>query len=164
DPEALLGNLMGDFVRGNCRDAFTDRIWLGIERHRQIDAYTDAHALVRASRRRVQGAIRRYAGILVDVFYDHFLARDWSTYGEIPLAEFAPGVYDLVDARATMLPERLQRLLPAMRAENWLVSYAELPGIDRALRRLSRRLRRENSLGEGVADLTADYDGFAADF
>jgi acyl carrier protein phosphodiesterase len=163
-PEALIGNLMGDFARGSMLEGYSEGIREGIRLHRKIDAYTDTHPVVIESKRRISPANRRYAGILIDVFYDHFLARDWETYSPLPLADFTAGVYDLLRDRLDHLPEPLQRLAPRMIAEDWLTSYAELPGIEQALRRVARRLKRENQLPTATVELEAHYNALAGDF
>src|SRR6476469_1163611 len=96
-PESILGNLLGDFVK--CQAAFNIypiAIKKGIQLHRQVDAYTDSHAVVRESKKLISNINKRYAGIIIDVFYDHFLAKNWLTYSSIPLNEFAANVYAIL--------------------------------------------------------------------
>lgn len=163
-PESLLGNLLGDFLKGVSLEQFPDPVRRGIQQHLRVDAFTDSHPLFRRSRARVQPPHRRYAGVLVDVFYDHFLARHWHEYSPVPLPTFAGEFYTVLEAHQALLPEPLRRMAPRMAAEDWLCSYARLDGIDRTLRRLSRRLSRENGLGEAIVELEREYAALETDF
>ena len=159
-PALLTGGLLGDFVKGRVGDTFAPAVRTGIELHRAIDAYTDAHALVVTSRALIAPARRRFAGILVDVFYDHFLARHWPRHAELPLARFTQHVYAVLWPQRDSFPERLQRILPWMRADDWLASYAELDAVDAALRGIARRFHyaeRARPLADGIDDLQARY-------
>lgn len=161
---SLLGNLMGDFVRGRLRGDHPPAIELGIRLHRRVDSYTDRHPRVVASRRRLRPPFRRYAGILVDVFYDHFLARDWARLHDQPLEVFAARVYAALEANPELLGERLRRAAPYFRRHDLLVSYRELGGIEHALAGLSARLSRRNPLGAGLIELQRNYAGLENDF
>ena len=168
DPELQLGGLMGDFVKGP-RESFDRDLSAGtidgIELHRRIDSFADAHPAFRASRQRVSAGRRRYAGVMVDMFYDHLLARHWSRYCDQPLAAFAAQTYALMSAHQAVLPPRLRRTLPRMQAEDWLCAYAEPSGVGSALDGISiHRIRRANPLAGAVEELLAGYEGFESDF
>lgn len=164
-PLLRLGNLCGDFVRGIDLAELHPELQRGVHQHRAVDAFVDAHPLVRASRERLDPPFRRFAGVLVDVFYDHFLARDWDRFGDgAPLSAFAAAVHGDLREHLDLLPERLQRAVPWMRHEQWLVGYAEIAGIDAVLRRMAQRLSRETPLGAGAAQLRAHYVGLESDF
>ena len=163
-PRALVGSLAADFVKGRVPEDQNDEVRRAILLHRQIDGFTDRHPIHAESRRRVAPPRRRYAGVLVDLFYDHFLAAEWSRYSAVPLEQYCARVYAVLIEHAALLPPRLQARLPVMAAEDWLGSYATFAGIDRALRGLSRRVRRENPLAGGVEELAASYDLFRDDF
>jgi acyl carrier protein phosphodiesterase len=163
DPGQLIGNLAADFLNGPC--PYTHPALLaGIARHRLVDRFTDAHPAFRASRRRIAPPHHRYAGVLVDLFYDHLLAVHWEHYAGLPLDDFSAWVYGQLEAHHSLLPPRLQRAAPRMIAEHWLGQYARPAGVARALHGLSRRSRRATDLTPAVADLTAHYDHFADDF
>lgn len=165
DPMLVIGNLCGDFVAGVDLTRLPPELRRGILQHRAIDRFVDAHAVMLRSRQRLGPGLRRFAGVLVDVFYDHFLARDWDAFGDgRPLPAFAAATYALLDEHAAVLPDRLRDALPAMRAQDWLASYARLDGIDRALARMAARLRRPSPLGNGGAALRAAYAGLGSDF
>lgn len=162
---SLIGSLMGDFVHGRLPPGrFPLDIERGIRLHRRVDSFTDAHAAVRASRRRLRSPFRRYGGILIDMFYDHFLARDWEMFHDQPLSEFAQRTYALLEARTEVLAEALRRAVPHFRSCDLLVSYRNPSGIERALHGLSRRLSRPNPLPSGISELTRNYHQFERDF
>lgn len=160
----MLGNFLGDFVRLGEEARYGVAMRRGIRLHRRIDGFTDAHPVFRRSRRRVRDSLRRYGGISVDLFYDHILAVTFAEYHEVNLEAFAEQVYRLLQMNETTLPPRLRSILPAMIRDNWLVSYRELEGIERALRGISRRLSRPIDLAASTEELRLHYDAFAADF
>lgn len=164
DDDALLGSLMGDFVKGPLAAHPADDLRRGMALHRRIDSYTDAHPIVRDSRNRISAARRRYAGIMVDMFYDHFLARDWTRYHEQPLADFAQRVYALLLRNRERLPERLARITPYMAEQDWLSSYRAIESIHVALERMGTRLTRGNALRGAAGELVVHYDALEADF
>lgn len=162
--DALLGSLMGDFVKGPLGERYPGAIGAAIALHRRIDSFTDAHPRVLGSRTRIGAPRRRYAGIMIDVFYDHFLARHWRDYRDEPLGDFTRRVYALLERRQAELPERLQAVAARMAARDWLGSYAEAKNVGRALEGIGTRLRRGNGLIGAGGDLERDYAGFEADF
>lgn len=164
-PLLRLGNLCGDFVRGVDLSTLPADLQRGIHQHRAIDRFVDGHPLVRRARGRLPAPFRRLSGVLVDVFFDHFLARDWAIHGDgSTLREFADGSYELLQRHVAVLPPRLSRAVPAMRREDWLASYAELAGIDAILQRMARRLSRPTGLELGGELLRADYTALGLDF
>lgn len=164
EPDWWVGSLLADFSRGVDLTAFSPAVRKAVTLHFRLDAFTDAHPVVRESKARIRPPHRRYAGVLVDVFYDHFLARLWEDYSEVPLATFASRVYAALAEREALLPERMRRACAAMISDDWLRSYCEVSGIDAALRRMSRRLTRENHLDTGAEALRAEYEALEDDF
>lgn len=164
DDDALLGSLMGDFVKGPLSAHPADAVRRGMALHRRVDTYTDAHPIVRDSRNRISAERRRYAGIMIDMFYDHFLARDWARYHEQPLAEFAQRVYAMLLRNRERLPERLARIAPYMATQDWLSSYRAIESIHVALERMGTRLTRGNALRGAAGELVLHYDALEADF
>jgi len=160
-PELLIGGLLGDFVKGRERlQQYSLAVCAGIHLHRAIDRYTDAHAIVHASCALISPARRRFAAILVDVFYDHFLARHWQRYADLPLEEFTQQVYSTLLPHIASYPERLQCILPRMAADDWLASYAEIESVDAALHGIARRFQRYPRavvLADGVQELLLNY-------
>ena len=165
DPDARLGNLLGDFVQGADLGALPGRIRAGILAHRRIDAFADAHPVFRRSRARISAPLARFSGVLVDVFYDHFLARDWERWHpDLSLDAFCARVYADLDLGSAWLPPRFRRAAPIMVREDWLGSYREIAGIETALAHMAGRLRRPSRLGEGGRELRASYRALGDDF
>jgi acyl carrier protein phosphodiesterase len=159
-----VGGLMGDFVKGSLPGALPADLAAGVELHRRIDSFADSHVAFRASRQRMSAARRRYAGVLVDMFYDHLLARHWSRFHPQPLKVFTGESYALLRLRAAHLPPRLASFLPSMEGDDWLASYAEVDTIAYALERMSQRIVRTNPLAGAAEELQRDYAAFEADF
>jgi acyl carrier protein phosphodiesterase len=139
EPLAIVGNFMADAVKGRDLSRFPAAVEQGIRRHRAIDSFTDEHPLQRAGRERVRAHAGRYAGVAMDLFYDHLLAVEWSRWHAEPLSDFAQRMYALLHAHEHLLPERTRQMLPYMVQGDWLTSYATTEGLARALHGLSRR-------------------------
>ncbi len=166
-PERLAGALLGDFVKGPLDGRFPPAVRAAIALHRAIDRYTDRHPLVQEGRSLVSAGRRRFAGILVDVFFDHFLACHWKRYCDRPLERFTGEVYATLLARRHGFPERLQRMLPRMASEDWLAAYRDLWAVEAALNGIARRLSRFDRarvLGGAIEELTGHYAGFEGRF
>jgi acyl carrier protein phosphodiesterase len=163
-PESLLGNFLGDFVKGSIEHLYTDEIRKGIDLHRKVDIYTDSHPMFCSSKSKIDPQLRRFAGILIDVFYDHFLAKNWERYSDITLDNFSESFYQILQDYQEILPESVKLRLPDIIAADLLGSYREIEGIDRALHRISAKLKRPNHLAAGLKDLKANYDSLELDF
>lgn len=163
-PASILGNMLGDFVDGEFRQHYSAEICRGILLHRAVDKFTDNHPVFRRSKSRLDGRYRLLKGIVVDVFYDHFLACRWSDYSPQPLEDFCKQVYRIFEAHNHLVPARLQHILPRMISENWLLSYRERDGIARVLKGLSGRLSRPNHLADSIAELDHYYAVLEGDF
>jgi len=155
---------MGDFVKGPLDARDGSALSSALTLHRRIDTYTDAHPVVAVSRSRISAARRRFAGILVDMFYDHFLARHWSDYSTVPLNQFTARVYGVLLSHRDELPERLRYIAPHMARTDWLGSYRHLEAVGAALDRIGNRLKRGNFLLGSIEELVANYAALEADF
>ena len=155
DAELMLGSLIGDFVRGRIDPALPPKVRAGIALHRAIDAYTDAHADVAAARALFVPPFRRYAGILLDMWFDHLLARQWTRFGEDELDAFSDRVRDLLALNADLVPERMRGFVGYLEANDLPAAYRDTAMIGQALRGMSRRLKRANPLGEALPVLVA---------
>jgi acyl carrier protein phosphodiesterase len=164
DPDSRVGSLMGDFVKGRVGDDYKPSVREGILLHRKVDSFTDAHPIIRQSKARISPGFRRYAGILVDIFYDHFLATHWHHWSDVSLDEFANEVYDILRERHDAFPESMQRSMRYMVSRRLLQSYREIGGIHDALRGIETRLRRPSRLGESVRELELNYPALRSDF
>jgi acyl carrier protein phosphodiesterase len=164
NPQFRIGNLLPDLVPASALSGLSPDILRGADQHRRIDAFTDRHPVVRRSISRVTPDFRRFGGILVDVFYDHFLARDWENYSSTPLQEFTAEIYDSFDRCRPEIPPEALVHLKHMRESDWLCAYREIDGILTALERLGLRFRRPVPLGNAISVLRDNYDELHADF
>ncbi len=162
---SMAGNLMGDYVKGRLDDGrWEESILEGIRLHRRVDAWTDDHVLFRCSRDRIRPELRRWSGILVDLYWDHALARCWDDLSAEPLPVFTARVYDELGNARSILPERMHRFVDYMISTDLLAAYAEVEGIRGALLGMSMRIRRENPLADAASDLPEIYPGIETDF
>jgi acyl carrier protein phosphodiesterase len=159
-PDAITGAMLGDFVKGRVPDHWGAEVQAAIVLHRDIDRYTDRHPAVVASRALISAERRRFAGVMVDIFFDHFLARHWPRYHSHSLPDFAREVYRVLLPRRATFPERLRRIVPFMAADDWLSSYADIVAVDATLNGIARRFRypeRAQVLTTAVAELERNY-------
>jgi acyl carrier protein phosphodiesterase len=165
DPNLMVGNFIGDFVKGKIALAeFHPEIIKGIELHRAIDEFTDSHEVVTASKNRLRPKYRHYSGVIVDVFYDHFLAKNWNTYHPELLPDFADKAYGVIQSYDAILPKEVKFMMPYMIKGNWLVNYSSTEGIHRALSGMARRTPYESKMEQSVEDLRENYDDFKNEF
>lgn len=136
----------------------------GILLHREIDFYTDAHPIVSMSKDKLRKRYRHYAGVIVDMYYDYFLAKNFAQYSDIPLEDFAQSSYEVMQKHWEIIPSKAQGMLPYMIKGNWLVNYAKPEGIHRALQGLSRRTKFDSKLEMAIQDLYEHHDTFEGEF
>ncbi|MCE5234178.1 MAG: ACP phosphodiesterase [Mizugakiibacter sp.] len=164
DPALVFGSLLGDFVRGAPDPALPPALRAGIRLHRAVDAWTDAHPIVVAGRARFAPPWRRYAGILLDVWFDHCLAGDFARWADRPLDAYAQWLHAVLDAHAALQPPALRRFVAYMRAHALPAAYRERATLDDVFAGLSHRLSRANPLAESGPALDAQAGRLAADF
>lgn len=162
-PAELLGSLYGDFVKGPLQGRWPTQIEAGIRLHRQIDAFTDSHPLVLQAKGRFPSGRRRYAGILLDLFFDHCLALHWQDYSAEPLDRFTQRVYHALQ-NEPQLPGKLAVIAPRMAEQDWLGSYREFAVLEQVLAGMSRRLSRPEGLAGGMEELQRLYVPLQDDF
>ncbi|GAB7027731.1 acyl carrier protein phosphodiesterase [Geotalea toluenoxydans] len=161
--EIMVGNLMGDFVKGRLDGRFPAGIQFGLELHRRIDRFAEDSEHFIRSRHRIDGRFGLFRGALVDLFYDHFLARNWRLYHQEPLLQFIDTSHRTVCRFSQVLPESLGQRLSELFG-SWLPSYREVDGIDVVLKRMSARFKRQNPMAEGAGELQRNYLALAEDF
>jgi acyl carrier protein phosphodiesterase len=164
NPAFRLGNLLPDLAAAPLLADLPAEYQRGIRRHRQIDAFTDSHGVFRRSVQRLEPPYRRFGGILVDVFYDHFLTSEWHRHSDQPLPEFLAEVYSSFEVHRGVIPAEAYAALQRMQADNWLGSYGDMAGLTLTFRRINNRLRRPFDLSPAVALLERDYELYQADF
>ncbi len=160
----IIGNFIADFVRGNNYKHFSQEIQNGIFLHRQIDTFTDKHKIVRISKRRLHERYGHYDGIIIDILYDHFLAKNWKNYATISLEEKEQSFLTLMQQHLNILPEKVIAILPYMKKQKWLTAYANFKGIENALIGMDKRTKNKSQMHLAIQDLKIHYKEFEADF
>lgn len=163
-PAELVGSILGDFVKGRLDTTYAPDVTRGIVLHRRVDSFAYDHPAVRRSRLRIDDSYGHCRGVLVDVYYDHFLARTWDSHHPVPLPVFARHVYAALQSNLQGLPPSMQQMATRMIAHDWLTSYRDEAVVARVLERLSLRLRRPNPLASGAGELRRNYAGLEEDF
>jgi len=163
DDQLLLGNFMGDFVKGSLQDRFTPRVRDGVQLHRRIDSYAEQHPLFRQSRYRLAPEYGLYRGVMVDLFYDYFLVNSWQEWSAEPYDRFLVRTRGVVEDNRALLPAAMQPLV-AVIFDELLPSYATIDGIGKAFSRMSRRVSRPNPLQGCEAELSRHHQALQSDF
>lgn len=151
--EIRVGNFLADFIRGNNLEKYSKEVQLGVELHRKIDEFTDSHELVHESKRMLHPRQGKYSSVLLDIYYDYFLAKNWNKFSEEPLQEFATSVYDDFWEMRKVFPEKVVKFLPNIRKQNWFYNYQFYWGIDKALHSIARRAKYSNTIKNSLQDL-----------
>lgn len=159
-----IGGFMADGVRGKDYEHFPDDIRKGILLHRAIDTFTDAHTVFRISKHRLHERYGHYSGVIIDVFYDHFLAKNWQDYSDEKLDVFVQNFYQSLEDNFDMLTPKVQNMLPHMERGNWLWNYQFVDGIGTILSQMDRRTKNTSKMGESVQELEQFYKEFEQEF
>lgn len=162
--KVMIGNFIGDFVKGKEVENYPYEVASGIELHRFIDEFTDNHHIVGESKKRLREKYRHYSGVIVDMYYDHFLARNWDHFSDITLVKFAQKAYKIILKNKKLLPLKVKKMVPFMIAGNWLVNYRKIDGISRALYGMSRRTTFTSYMEDAHEDLKNNYQSFEQEF
>lgn len=164
DDHITLGNFIADAVKGKDFDRYNDKIKEGILLHRAIDKYTDQHPVFRRSSQRLNGKYKKYSAVIIDIYYDHFLAKNWEDYSKTDLVDFASRAYKILIKNYFLLPKKSKRILPFMIAQNWLVGYANLVNLQRVFNGMARRTAFDSGMENAISDLKNNYAIFENDF
>ena len=159
-----IGNFIADGIKGKKYKTYPQSIQKGILLHRFIDSYTDAHPTVRKSTARLHENYGHYSGVIVDILYDHFLAKNWSNYHDQALETYVEEFYQLLRDNFAILPTRIKRMMPYMMADNWLLSYASIKGISTILTQMNHRTKNQSRMNLAVVELEEFYTEFEAEF
>lgn len=162
--DIITGNFIADHVKGNGINKFSESIRDGIFLHREIDQFTDSHPQFILSKNRLVPNYRKYAGVIVDMYYDHFLSAFWQQYSDEPIEKFTRRMYKILLKRFLMLPAKTKRILPFMAKDNWLVGYGNPEGLGRALSGMAYRTPFESGMENAVNDLQENYALFKQEF
>jgi acyl carrier protein phosphodiesterase len=160
----MIGNFIADHIKGNHYEGFSKEIQQGIFLHREIDTFTDAHQIVRKSKRRLHKRYRHYDGVIIDIFYDYFLAKNWADYSAIPLDVYTNSVYHLFDKKAPELPKKSQQFITYMIEYNILFNYQYKEGIAKVLNGMNRRTKGKSQMHLAIEDLNLLQTELEEDF
>ena len=162
--EIIVGNFMGDYVKGRNYGHLPELIRKGIFIHRDIDSFTDMHPITRRSRLRIIEKYRKYSGVIIDIFYDHFLASLWLNYCGIPLKEYVDRTYDLLKRNYKILPQGIKVWFPTFLENNWMLAYQNVEGIELVLDRMSANTSLPDHTTFAIERLRSEYEEFQDDF
>lgn len=164
DINHIAGNFFGDFVKGGDLSRFSVKIQEGIKLHREIDRFTDTHSIVREGKSRLWDEFRHYSGVLIDMYYDHFLAKNWDDYSNVDLLTFTEQFYEKIETKKALFSDEAQIILGRMRNLNWLYQYASLEGMERAFEGISRKASFESGMEKAGKTLKAHYNLYEDEF
>jgi len=164
DEELIVGNFIADHVKGDRVLNYNKGIQNGIKLHREIDAFTDSHPVFIQSKERLSENYRKYAGVVTDMFYDHFLSSEWQTYSNESLDQFTDRMHKIIVKKFPVLPEKSQRFIAYMKKFNWLTGYGTFEGLGRALNGMAIRTPFKSGMENAVKDLKENYHSYRYEF
>lgn len=159
-----IGNFMADSIRGKSYEVYERDIKRGILLHRAIDSFTDMHPIYRQSKHRLHSKYGHYSGVIMDIFYDHFLAKNWSLYSKTPLEEFTTDFYILLETNYEILTDKVKSIIPHMRNKNWLLSYSTIDGMQTIMNQMNYRIKNRVPMDESIQELKEYYTEFESEF
>ncbi|MFT4661121.1 MAG: acyl carrier protein phosphodiesterase [Patiriisocius sp.] len=164
DEDLILGNFVADGMKNTPMNYFSEGVQKGILLHREIDEFTDSNLIFRRTKSRLFKRHRHYAAVLVDMFYDHFLAANWSDFSDVPLEDFTTKIYKVLEKRRDELPPQAGRFLSYIISRDTLTNYRNLDEFEIVLKHLSTRTKYSSQLETAIFDLRQDYDAYESDF
>lgn len=162
--ELMVGNFIADSVKGGDLSRYSKGVQEGIIMHRRIDSYTDRHPVTAKSKLRLRPVYHKYAGVIVDIYYDHFLAANWDDYAAIPLEKYARSTYRILLKHIRIFPKRSVRFYGYMTAYNVLVNYGKTEGIKKVMQGMARRARFDSGMEHATNELLKDYALYGQEF
>jgi len=164
DELVKIGNFMADSIKGKTYENYPKKIKIGILLHRFIDSYTDSHAIFKKTTKRLHKNYGHYSGVLADMFYDHFLCKNWQNYSNENLFDFVQHFYISLENNHKILTERTKNMLPYMQKANWLYNYQFLDRLEIILSQMDNRTDNKSKMRFAIADLKKHYTDFEQDF
>lgn len=164
DANIMIGNFLGDSVKGKNILKYNKKIQEGIILHRKIDSFTDLHPVVRKSSHRLMPKYHKYAPVIVDMYYDHFLSKYWNDYASISLKLFLKQNFKTLSKQTFLMPKKAGIILPLMIQNQWLRSYADMDKLKIFFKGLSKRTHFISHIENAVEDLEENYDMFYNEF
>ncbi len=164
DELVKIGNFMADSIRGSQYLEYPNAIQKGILLHRHIDSFTDTHPIYRKSKHRLHEKYGHYSGVIMDIAYDHFLAKNWSKYSNEKLEDYAANFYHLAQNNYDLLTERIKKMLPYMIGLNWFVCYASISGLEMILFQMDYKTKHRVHMQEAIVEIQDFYSEFESEF
>lgn len=162
--DQMVGNFIADSVKGSAADKFSEEIQKGIKLHRAIDTFTDSHPEMIKSKERLRPRYKKYAPVITDIFYDHFLATHWQDYSAISLRDYTNQVYKFLEKYHAIFPERSQQFYNYMIKYDILFAYTKIEGIEKVMQGMSRRAHFISGMETATEELVSGYDDFKTEF
>lgn len=162
--QLMIGNFIADSVKGENWKTYEEEIQKGILLHRAIDTFTDTHEIVKESKKRLWSRYRHYNAVIVDIYYDHFLAKNWKEYHPLNLSDFVERTYINLKENEEILPEQTKLFFKYMVEHNWLYNYQFIEGIKKVMGGMSRRTSFDSGMENSTEELVEFYDEFEGDF
>lgn len=162
--EVKVGNFVADWIKGSDYKRYSHDIQKGILLHRSIDSFTDNHPTIKKSKSRLANDYGKYAGIIIDIFYDHFLAANWNNYSNMPLKNYASKLYHVLERYIDIFPLPVKTFIPQFMQRRWLESYAKVEGIQNVLTGMSRHTSLPDHTEVAIQILKEQYAGFEEEF
>jgi len=159
-----IGNFIADSIKGKNYGHLPYQIQKGIKLHREIDSFTDTNKIFKVSKRRLHKRYGHYDGVIIDILYDHFLAKNWVSYSNTPLKEYTENFYEILKSNYDFLPDKVKNLMPYMIEDNWLLNYSNFQGIENVLHGMNRRTKNKSQMHLAIEDLKLYYDDLGNDF
>jgi acyl carrier protein phosphodiesterase len=162
--EIKVGNFVADWIKGSDFRKYAPDIQIGIIMHRSIDSFTDNHPIIKTSKNRLAEAYGKYAGIIVDILYDHILAKEWHLFSNIPLDEYSNELYAVLSKYIEVFPEEIRDFIPRFMRRRWLESYATPEGIGNVLNGMSKHTSLPNHTDQALQVLQLHFEDFRREF
>ena len=160
----IIGNFIADSVKGSAMNKFSTEVQKGIILHRKIDSFTDSHPIVEQSKQRLREKYKKYASVIIDIYYDHYLAKNWSNYSDVELRNFTQNIYTIIKNNHSILPEKSAHFTKYMLQYDILFAYSKLEGIERVLSGMARRASFQSNMEYAIHDLKENYLLFENEF
>lgn len=164
----ILGNLIADSMNGRLDspqyEHFNPEIIEGIKLHREIDYFTDNHSVVKQSIHRLQAKYHKYSGVIIDMYYDHLLARNWNKFSNEPLELYSHRVYEIFEENKAIIPFKMNRMVHSMSSRDWLSNYRFEENLNWAFAGLAKRAKFESKMENALEDLMENYGEYLEEF
>lgn len=160
DQQSMIGNFIADSVKGKEILTYSLEVQEGIKFHRFIDTYTDSHPTIVEAKKIIYPYFGKYNAVVIDIYMDHFLAKDWLKFSNTPLEAFSQSVYSILSNNNSILTSRLQEVLPYMTKQDWLSNYAYFHGMEQVFKGMSRRAAFVSHMEEATEVLKKHYTEF----